>query len=422
MKPNLFKNEWGFYTKPTLVTRKNDLSKKWFVQFYFAEHGEGNPRDLPPIQRAGGMNYASTVAERTRQGNELRKDFADDLSNNWHPRKDCYPDQIGRKLQPFEEWREKTIERALADAYEGMKLKPTSKKDYRIAIDHFTEALHALDLQDTKMSEVRRSTVMTIMDAYKLIRSASDKRYNQVLQYIKSIFTRASKYCELEHSPATGIDSLKVNPAKPFKAPTNDEKALIRQTLEMHYPNFFRMVMVVYHTGIRPSEVLSLQIRDLDRVDRRFNIIPEDSRDNSKTNTVREVPINAHLWKLLEQMNLHEYPGNYYIFGGPGKKNSRKYGSQYTDSHYFPSEIPINGNMAGKLWKKLIKEPVKNGGLGLTCDMYGLKHKGAEDKKRAGISIDAMQKMYGHSKREMTERYLPENYHEDEIRKFSPDF
>src|SRR4051812_22025612 len=138
MKPDLLKNHWGLYTRPTLVARKNDLTKKWFIQFYFADHESCiNPRDLPPIQRAYGINYFKTVISRTKQGNAQKQVIVEDLANDWHPRKDCYPTL---KITPDQEWQNKTVLQALADVFAKMDLAPDSKKDYRLALEYFTEA------------------------------------------------------------------------------------------------------------------------------------------------------------------------------------------------------------------------------------------------------------------------------------------
>jgi len=56
--------------------------------------------------------------------------------------------------------------------------------------------------------------------------------------------------------------------------------------------------------------------------------------------------------------------------------------------------------------------------------MYGLKHKGGDDKLLAGISLDALRELYGHSSKQMTERYVTKLFqiHSEEILDKSPEF
>ena len=56
--------------------------------------------------------------------------------------------------------------------------------------------------------------------------------------------------------------------------------------------------------------------------------------------------------------------------------------------------------------------------------MYGLKHKGTDDKLLAGIPLDALRSMYGHSSKRMTERYASKLFeiHAKEIVSKSPEF
>jgi site-specific recombinase XerD len=53
-----------------------------------------------------------------------------------------------------------------------------------------------------------------------------------------------------------------------------------------------------------------------------------------------------------------------------------------------------------------------------------LKHTGATDKILAGIELDALQSMYGHSSKFMTMKYVNgiKDIHNDKIRKLSPNF
>ena len=70
----------------------------------------------------------------------------------------------------------------------------------------------------------------------------------------------------------------------------------------MHHYRYFILWQITYHTGIRPKESLALKISDIDLEGRLITIEPEIETENSKTKSIRKVPINHHLFqKATEQ-------------------------------------------------------------------------------------------------------------------------
>jgi integrase len=166
--------------------------------------------------------------------------------------------------------------------------------------------------------------------------------------------------------------------------------------------------MVTYFSGIRPKEVLALKISDI-HFERKLIIIkPNLETENSKTKTVRMVPVNDHLAAILLE-HTQDHPTDKYVFGSPfmmgignrggGSQPGGRSGANRTDC-FQPSYTQIKRDSATKLWKKLIID-----GLKIRKYMYSLKYTGSDDKILAGISLDALREMYGHSSKRMTERY-----------------
>jgi len=56
--------------------------------------------------------------------------------------------------------------------------------------------------------------------------------------------------------------------------------------------------------------------------------------------------------------------------------------------------------------------------------MYGLKYKSGDDRLLAGIKLDTIQDIYGHSERQMTKGYLSklQGVQMDEILRLAPKF
>ncbi len=321
--------------------------------------------------------------------------------------------------QPYLEWQNKRAVDAISDIFLGKKLSKNSKKDYGLALDYFVEAATAMNLQDLKLKDIKKSTVVSIMDAYKEMREAPDKQYNKNFEYLRSLFNAACEYAEIESSPTRKIKKYDVVEGEGYIPPTDEEQAVIKEHLTAYHPHFYVLCSVVYHTGIRPNEALALRISDIDFKKRRFTIIPDDDRENAKTNSNRIVPINHHLWADLEKMQLWRFPADYFVFGSPAKAGRGNTGISIKDKskYYTPFPTPVKRDTATRLWHDVVKV-----GLGFECDMYGLKHKGAQDKEDAGMSDDAVQHLFGHSSKRMTRKYKADVPYEKEIREKSPAF
>ncbi|MCC6584539.1 MAG: site-specific integrase [Chitinophagales bacterium] len=387
------------------------------MKFYFTDKSTGIKHT---VALKCGINYEHTIKGRMDIGKAWMFIILDQLQRDWHPIRDTYPDlpaDVSQKKLPHEIWQNKTFCKAINEIFSEKKLSKNSKNCYRLAIDYFEEAATALDLQDVKLIDLKRSTILTIFDAYKLIREAPDKQYNKNLGYIKSLISKACEYAEIENSPAMKIKSLSVPEGRGFIPPTDEEKAIIRQTLEQDDPYFFTYLMVIYYTGIRADETLSLQIRDLDRIKKQFVIIKDDERENAKTDNKRTVPIVDHLWELLERMELHKYPREYFIFGSPGMPGRGWTGVKDKSMYFTPNPTKIKRDTATRRFKAKIKDA-----FGIECHMYAMKHKGADDKKIAGMKTDAIRGLFGHTHTAMTEKYFSENIHEEEIRRLTPKF
>ncbi|NNV55020.1 hypothetical protein [Limnovirga soli] len=96
------------------------------------------------------------------------------------------------------------------------------------------------------------------------------------------------------------------------------------------------------------------------------------------------------LKKLLASTNLQNYPGNYYIFSGDG-------------TGFMPGKTKLNRQRATARWLDTVKN-----GLGITKDMYALKHTGNIDyllNNKDNIDLKWQQMQNRHSSSAITERY-----------------
>jgi len=103
----------------------------------------------------------------------------------------------------------------------------------------------------------------------------------------------------------------------------------------------------------------------------------------------------------LKQMRLEEYPSSYYVFGSPATVGRGWTGIKSKQFYFMPNAVRVKRDTLTKYWRQLIKIE-----LGLDVDMYGLKYKSGDDRLLAGIRLETIQDIYGHSERQMTKGYL----------------
>lgn len=199
---------------------------------------------------------------------------------------------------------------------------------YKGAGKFFQEGAKEIGLATSPISEIKRRDIKLIAERAKAKYQWTNKSYNKYLGYLKALFSKVVEYEFIEMNPVTNIKPLPEAEDKHYEPLTREEKALIQEHLYLKHYRFYVYLMVIYYTGIRPKEVLSLKIGDI-------------HSENSKTKQIRYVPINDHLFAFLRQMNLECYPKHYYVFGGVPKIKEKGKKGYYTamDPNYFSPSL-----------------------------------------------------------------------------------
>jgi integrase len=137
----------------------------------------------------------------------------------------------------------------------------------------------------------------------------------------------------------------------------------------------------------------------------------------TKTNKERIVPINQFLKIIYEAMEFEKLPFDFYLFGSyrePGK------GNVGPSLDFIPGPTKMKRDTATRRWETIVKK-----GLALKhVNMYSEKHAGANAKILAGMSMDALKDLFGHTSKLTTEIYASniKEIRRKEILEKSPDF
>jgi len=403
------------FTPPELCTYNNDLSKSWFVYFDYTDELS---KKTVRRQFRGTLNRYTKLKDRLAAGNELKKFWAEELKAGWSP-------FLNPAINDLSKLR---FNESLDWALKKCNVAGKTKQGYTGTVEFFKKAAIALHLDKALITGIKKQHIMLLLDHIREERAWSNHAYNKNANYISGVFSRLEKYEIIEHNPAHKIPLLPVTETNMYETMSDPEKIKIRDYLSKNHPSFFTYVMLIYHTGIRPVECLALKISDV-YLDKKkdeglITIKPIIEDENSKTKSIRMVPLNEHITKLL-RYHIANHETHLYIFGSPngpgGNRGSQKGGisGAMRSDYFYPSEYQVKRDTATKLWNTLIIKKLE-----IKKYMYALKHTGGDDKILAGISIDALKEMYGHHSKFMTEKYAKKikGVYRDQIIANSPDF
>jgi len=377
------------YTKPKLVK----ASSGWYV--YFRYNNKLKRYKL-------GLNYIKNLNEREREGNALARVLLEKLQKGWNP--------LDKTEASLEIYFVDAIHFALEKKKEN--IAPKTYLGYKGSMKFIIKAIDDLMIRYLDITEVKRSHVRSVMERVKKNRKWSNKSYNKNLNYLKAVLSELLDWDIIETNPAHKIKNLPTEESRANIPATPEQHKIIKEHLESKFPNFFKFVLTIYHVGIRPKEILDIKLHMVNLVKKEIILPPEIT----KTNKERIVPINNHLLEHFMEMEIETYPSSFYLFGSYRPKGAGNRG-KYID--FIPGHTKIKRDTATKRWHKIVKK-----GLGIDVNLYSLKHQGANDKIRAGIELDVLRELYGHSSSLMTMRYakaIKEVYRNEIINK-SPKF
>lgn len=377
------------------VARYDDPKKNWFVWFRY--NGK-----LYKYKK--GINYVKDLKKREKEASALCDSLYKKLKAGWSPsseRFNMYDDSLT------------LIEGArLGLEKKKSEIAPRTYEDYASAVEYLIEGIKAMSASYLLLCDTQRVHARQIMAKTKKIKGWSNKSYNKNLGYIKAVFSALIKWDVIKENPFHKIECLPEEVTEANITPTDKELALIKEKLFAEFPSYLNYVETIFHTGIRPEELLAVK---LSMVDFQRNVIKLPPAI-TKTPIYRNVPMNKQLRAMFERMEISAYPKDYYLFG-----STRQYLNKYisTETDFVIGAKMLNRDCASALWKKLIKD-----GLGISVNLYAMKHLGGDKKLLAGIDLDTVRHMYGHTNQRMTERYLKQlkEIYKNQIVDLSPDF
>lgn len=365
------------YTVPKLV-KYDDLKKTWYV--FFRYHGK-------LIKRTYDINRIHNYKQRLIAGEELAKALHIKLKDGWNP---LMPDCI------VEEHASLTLYQALEFALDKKQAQICAKtySGYIGTLRFAKTAIQELNLGYLPITDTKRVHIKTILEHLYKKRSWSNNAYNKHLGHLQAVLSELIQWDIIQFNPAHNIKKMTVMDVKANIPPTPSQFREIEYHLKSKHYGLYAFMSIIYHTGIRPVEITRMKMGMLNRTRMEF-VLPASI---TKTKKQRIVPINEFLWNDLKPIFEKEYPDSFYMFGS-GRPSGK--GNIGLHKDFNPGITKMNRDTVTKRWEKVVKI-----GLGIPVNLYSIKKLGANAKIMAGMSIRALQELFGHSSEVTTEIYI----------------
>ena len=363
------------FTVPKVV-KYDDLNNPWYV--YFRYNGK-------KFVYKKGINYIKNYKKRLAEANSLADALHQKLKDNWNPE---IAEITATKI-------DLTLIAALDFAIEKKTPNIGTKtlSGYTGTIKFVTSAIKKLGLEYLQISKTKRVHIRLIIEKVKEERNWSNNAYNKHLNHLKAILSELIQWDIIETNPAHKINNLAVAESDANTPACVEDIEKIKKELESKDYNFWVFCLTIFHTGIRPEEILKITL-EMINIENSEIILPAGI---TKTNRKRIVPINHHLMEYYKKMNFENLPKHYFLFASnreSGKGNVGKF------PDFIPGPTKLKRDTATRRWEKYVKK-----GLEIQMNMYAMKHLGANRKILAGLELDSLRELYGHTSKLMTEKY-----------------
>lgn len=357
------------------ISSSTDMKYRWYVYVYNTE----TQKIIKKISK--GLNSSNEYGERMFAAEILKKTLELKLKS-------------GIELNPT--LKKKTEFVKVCDAIDmGLKKKKTDLKkgshsNYECAVRFFKDSVAKLKFSNINIYELERFHVKSVMDNIQKERGWSGKEYNKNMGYIQSIFSELVEWELMKFNIVRDIKPKKEIKTEGYILATDKQHKIISKHLRKTDYNYYIFYSIEYYLGIRPKEILLLKCGDINIEHKIIRISSEDAKDNS----YRYVPIFEPVLSMLKKLDLSNK--DYFLIGRP-----KPYGCRFFKNEYFcPNPYSIKRDTATRKWKEYIID-----GLGINVKCYSFKHKGANDKLKAGMDLKTISEIFGHSDEKMTEIY-----------------
>lgn len=319
----------------------------------------------------------------------------------WNPITNTYPPPVV-EMNEFDIEMEKiklySFNQAIDYAY-NKKLadwKPRSVQAYQSGVRYLKKSARALNLADKRMCDFELPHFKILLEHVQKENKLSAAGYNRYRTFLSTLVSEMIQWQIVKFNLVHHVSTKQQEINNIHRSPTKDERQIITQTIRRDHPEYFRFLAILYGCTLRPEEITKLQISHLHKKEGIFRV----PAGGTKNKTFRNVTIPNWVMDLLMEMNLHNFPPDYYIFSSNANHQS-----------FIPGKRKMHPNTTNHWWRKIVKN--KETGLGLEVNQYGFKKMAGDDMVKIQMQVKQLlelpRQQMGHANSRMTEVYVQQH-------------
>lgn len=216
------------------------------------------------------------------------------------------------------------------------------------------------------------------------IKTVKKTTCNIEIRTLKAIFNLALKWNWINSNPMKDVKEFKT-PEREHLSFSNDELTMILDNIKEGY--LLNIVKFALYSGCRINEILNIQVKDLNFTE---GIITIGNKEDftTKSRKIRYIPISDKMSELLK--DILKQKDNIFTLHEP-------------ETYLFNNnKIRFNKNHISKLFKKKLRLC----GLPEKYHFHCLRHTFITNMVKAGLNINYIKQIAGHSDIKTTEKYV----------------
>ena len=355
------------YTTPKLCG--DDLSKDWFVYFYYTDQLSGKKK---LFRYKMGINRLKTKKERNARASAIISALSIKLESGWSP--------ITKKIENSQN---KTVSEALDEIFEikSAYLTKESIRTYGNQIDLFKRWLVQEGLDHLYTQNFNSDHVRKYCDWMLGVKKYSGKTYNGHIATLRTFFSEMVDRKYMESTPMKGFKFVRQETGKNITFSKSDE--LKFEKVRKSDRDFYLATRFVRYCFLRRTELSKLQVKHLNWNNKTITI-PSES---AKSRVQDSVTIPKTLEKLIDVAGILKLDPEMYLFG----------------KHFEPSLKRLKRLDDFSDRQRRINEKL---GINAACTFYAWKHTGVVELYNLTKDPYVVMRQCRHTDIKMTMIYL----------------
>jgi integrase len=353
---------------PKIRNCKNSLSSRWYIEYVTAN----NQNQIVRRKYYGDINKFNTVKARQKEAERIIKSYSETgIFPDKKGSKSIKPDLLPAASGSLISWLNYYIED------KKKYLRAYTLKNYENKVNSLIRWLQANNFENLKPENLNPSLAKAWLNSL----SVSNHTYNHYITNLSGAYNFFIKMKLVKNNPFSEIGKLPklITPAATF---TRQQIEVLKKDIKFSDPQLWLFCQLMYYCFIRPGELRFLRVGDIDLSKQKILVRAEISKNKKSQN----VAIPIQLFKELEQLRLHQYSDDFYLFSlnyKPGNcvlgyHNARNRFNIYLEKYNFSSKYKL----------------------------YSWKHTGAAMCAMAGMPVKDLQLQLRHHSLDMVDRYL----------------